>query len=311
MKFALHFANTNFPDAAGARRLAVAAEAAGFESLLVIEHVVWPTRYESTYPYSPTGRLPGGPETLLPDPLIWMAFAAAVTSRLRFMTGVLILPQRNPVVLAKEVATLDFMSGGRIELGIGVGWLQEEFAALGVPFAHRGRRADEAIQAMRALWARDDASFQGEYVAFQGMSCNPKPTQGRVPIVVGGHTEIAARRAGRLGDGFFPATGAQVDIRPLVALMKRTALDHHRDPERIEITTGCPAALPGSGTDPVQAVADAAARGVHRVALPIAAFMEAPDPHARHASPISGLRPGNLEARLAAFGETVIRKVNG
>ena len=93
--------------------------------------------------------------------------------------------------------------------------------------------------------------------------------------------------------------------------MKRTAVDHHRDPERIEITTGCPAALPGSGTDPVQAVADAAARGVHRVALPIAAFMEAPDPHARHASPISGLRPGNLEARLAAFGETVIRKVNG
>src|SRR5262249_27098274 len=166
----------------------------------------------------------------------------------------------------------DFMSGGRVELGIGVGWLQEEFAALGVPFAHRGRRADEAIQAMRALWARDDASFQGEYLAFQGMSCNPKPTQGRVPIVVGGHTEIAARRAGRLGDGFFPATGAQVDIRPLVALMKRTALDHHRDPERIEITTGCPAALPGSGTGPVQAVADAAARGVHRVALPIAAF---------------------------------------
>jgi alkanesulfonate monooxygenase SsuD/methylene tetrahydromethanopterin reductase-like flavin-dependent oxidoreductase (luciferase family) len=107
MKFALHFANTNFPDAAGARRLAVAAEAAGFESLLVIEHVVWPTRYESTYPYSPTGRLPGGPETLLPDPLIWMAFAAAATTRLRFMTGVLILPQRNAVVLAKEVATLD------------------------------------------------------------------------------------------------------------------------------------------------------------------------------------------------------------
>jgi probable F420-dependent oxidoreductase len=311
MKFALHFANTNFPDAAGARRLAVAAEAAGFESLLVIEHVVWPTRYESTYPYSPTGRLPGGPETVLPDPIIWMAFAAAATTRLRFMTGVLILPQRNAVVLAKEVATLDFMSGGRIELGIGVGWLQEEFAALGVPFAHRGRRADEAIQAMRALWAQDDASFQGQHVAFHGVSCNPKPRRGRVPIVIGGHTEVAARRAGRLGDGFFPATGAQVDVRPLIALMKRTALEHGRDPEHLEVTTGCPAALPGSGSDPVQAIADAAARGVHRVALPVAAFMEAADPRGSSASPISGLQPGNLEARLSEFGETVIRKVNG
>lgn len=310
MKFALHFASTNFPDAAGAKRVAVAAEAAGFESVLAIEHVVWPTRYASTYPYSPTGRLPGGPETQLPDPLIWMAFAAAATSRLRFMTGVLILPQRNPVVLAKEVATLDFMSGGRVDLGIGVGWLEEEFAALGVPFAHRGRRADEAIQAMRALWSRDDASFQGEYVAFQGMSCNPKPARGRVPIVIGGHSAAAARRAGRLGDGFFPATGAQVDIKPLIALMKATAAEHGRDPESIEIITGCPAALPGSGTDPVQAVADAAARGVRRVVLPVAAFMEAPEAGARAASPISGLRPGNLEARLSEFGEKVIRTVN-
>jgi hypothetical protein len=93
--------------------------------------------------------------------------------------------------------------------------------------------------------------------------------------------------------------------------MKRTPLDHGRDPERLEITTGCPAALPGSGTDPVQAIADAAGRGVHRVALPVAAFMETPDPRTRSASPISGLRPGNLEARLSEFGETVIRKVNG
>src|SRR5262249_14814257 len=154
---------------------------------------------------------------------------------------------------------------------------EEEFAALGVPFARRGRRADEAIQAMRALWARDGASFHGEYVAFQGVSCNPKPVCGRVPIVIGGHTEAAARRAGRLGDGFFPATGAQVDIAPLIALMKRTAGEHGRDPESIEIITGCPAALPGSGSDPLRAVADAAARGVHRVVLPVAAFMEAPE----------------------------------
>lgn len=293
MKFALHFANSNFPDAAGAKRLAVAAEAAGFESLFIIEHVVWPTHYESKYPYAPSGRLPGGPDTKLPDPLIWMAFAAAATTRLRFMTGVLILPQRNPVVLAKEVATLDYMSGGRVMLGVGVGWLREEFAALGVPFARRGARADEHIQAMRALWAKDDASFQGEFVNFQGMSCNPKPAQGMVPFVIGGHSEAAAKRAGRLGDGFFPATGSPVDIAPLIALMHRTATEHGRDPRSIEITTGCPGALPGSGIDPLKAVADAAAKGAHRVVLPVTAFL--PD----------------LETRLRDFGEQVIRKVNG
>ncbi len=273
MKFALHFANSNFPDAAGAKRLATAAEAAGFHSLVVIEHVVWPTAYRSRYPYAPSGRLPGGPETLLPDPLVWMAFAAAATSRLRFMTGILILPQRNPVVLAKELATLDYMSGGRIDLGIGVGWLEEEFAAVGVPFAGRGRRTDEAVGAMRALWDRDDASFTGETVSFSGMSCNPKPAQGRVPIIVGGHSEMAARRAARLGDGFFPATGAAVDIAPLIELMRRAAGENGRDPASIEVITGCPDALPASGVDPRRAVEEAAKRGVSRVVLPVTAFM--------------------------------------
>lgn len=207
MKFALHFANSNFPDGAGAKRIATAAEAAGFDSLVVIEHVVWPTHYTSRYPYSPTGRLPGGPDTKLPDPLIWMAFAAAATTRLRFMTGILILPQRNAVVLAKELATLDYMSGGRIDLGIGVGWLKEEFEAIGVPFSERGKRTDETIAALRALWDKDDASYKGQFVSFEGMSCNPKPASGRITILIGGHSEIAAKRAARLGDGFFPATG--------------------------------------------------------------------------------------------------------
>ena len=320
MKFALHFANSNFPDAAGAKRLAMAAEAAGFESLLVVEHVVWPTQYDSIYPYAPAGRLPGGPETKLPDPLIWMAFAAAVTTRLRFMSGIVILPLRNPVVLAKELATLDFMSGGRIDLGIGVGWLREEFEAIGVPFAQRGRRTDDYIEAMRALWDKDDASFQSEHVTFHGMSCNPKPANGRVPIVIGGHSEAAAKRAGRLGDGFFPATGWPADIAPLIALMQQTALEHGRDPASIEVTTGCPGALPGSGVDPIAAVADAQARGAHRVVLPVTAFMagQASSGTARvgvqHARTLTGMTPGahgDLEARLAAFGATVIRKING
>jgi probable F420-dependent oxidoreductase len=287
VKFGLHFANLTFPEPADAHRVARAAEAAGFESLITVEHVVWPTRYESRYPYSPDGRLPGGPGTLLPDPLIWMAHVAAATTALRLITGVLVVPQRNPLVLAKQVATLDHLSGGRITLGIGVGWLREEFEALGVPFERRGARTDECIAAMRALWAADDASYRGTFVRFEGMSSNPKPVRGRVPIVVGGHSEHAARRAGRLGDGFFPATGTPGPIQPLIDLMRRTAEAAGRDPSGIEITTGCPGVL---GDDPVRAVEECRARGAARVLVPASAFV--PDP----------------EAKLAAFGERVIRR---
>jgi probable F420-dependent oxidoreductase len=288
VKVGLHFGNMVFPEPAAAHRVARAAEAAGFESIVAIEHVVWPTRYESRYPYAADGRLPGGPETLLPDPLMWLGHVGAVTARLRLITGVLIVPQRNPLVLAKQVATLDHLSGGRVSLGIGVGWLREEFDALGVPFARRGARADEYVAAMRALWAADDASYRGEFVRFAGVSSNPKPVTGTVPILVGGHSEQAARRAGRLGDGFFPATGTQGPIAPLIALMRTAAQEAGRDPAAIEITTGCPGAL---GPDPLRAIEERRAHGAHRILVPATAFL--PDP----------------EAKLAAFGERVIRQL--
>src|SRR5690349_6179339 len=254
MKFALHFGNLAFPDPEGARRLVRLAEAAGFDSVFAVEHVVVPDNYTSAYPYAATGRLPGGPSAKLPDPLIWLTWVAAATTRLRFMTGVMILPQRNPLVLAKQVATLDYMSGGRFELGIGVGWLKEEFAALGVPFEKRGKRADEYVAAMRALWAADGASFAGEFVNFRDVSCNPKPVARSVPIIVGGHSEAAARRAGRLGDGFFPSIGAQVDTLPLFEVARRAAEAAGRDPAAIEMLGGCPDLLPGSDKDAQAAV---------------------------------------------------------
>jgi len=235
MKFALHFGNNTFSDPEGARRLVRLAEAAGFDSVFAVEHVVFPDNYTSVYPYAAGGRLPGGPSAKLPDPLIWLTWVAAATTRLRFMTAVMILPQRNPLVLAKEVATLDYLSGGRIELGIGVGWLKEEFEALGIPFERRGKRADEYVAAMRALWASDGASFAGEFVKFDKVSCNPKPVAKSVPIVVGGHSEAAARRAGRLGDGFFPSIGAQVDTMPLLDVVRRSAEQAGRDPKTIEV----------------------------------------------------------------------------
>src|SRR5205823_1109354 len=169
-------------DRVGAIELAQAAEAAGFESLWTVEHVVVPAGYQSTYPYAEDGRMPGPENLPIPDPLIWLSFVAAVTETIRLGTGILILPQRNPIVVAKEIATLDHLSGGRVELGVGAGWLEEEFDAIGVPFEDRGRRLDEHIEALRALWTGDPATFDGDLVQFGAVHSNPKPDQHPIPI---------------------------------------------------------------------------------------------------------------------------------
>lgn len=294
MKFCLHFGNTTCPEPKDAKRLAFAAEAAGFESVVAIEHVVIPTNYTSRYPYSESGRMSSGVETPRPDPLAWLTYVGALTSRLKLITGVLVLPQRNPLVLAKHLATIDHLTGGRLELGIGVGWLREEFEALGVPWGRRGARTNEYIQAMRALWDRDDVSFEGEFVSFKGMSCNPKPTRGRVPIIVGGNSRPAIRRAGQFGDGYFPATGeASYDVGDAIKALQQEARAVGRDPREIEIMAGCPDALPGSGKDPLTSVTASAAIGVNRVVLPLSAF------------------EADLEGMLAEFGEKVIAPLNG
>ena len=200
MKFGIAYRNTmTFTQPAGLKALAQGAEAAGFESVWTVEHVIFPDGYESTYPYDPSGKMPAAADTPIPDPLVWLGQVAAVTTTLRLATGILILPQRNPLVLAKELATLDSLSGGRVELGVGVGWLEEEFDALGIPFSERGTRTNESIEVMRALWDDDHASYEGQHFSFSGASSNPKPFDGRIPIHIGGHSSVAARRAGRLG----------------------------------------------------------------------------------------------------------------
>lgn len=244
--------------------LAQAAETAGFDSIWTVEHVVWPRQYESAYPYHPSGKMPGDSSIPIPDPLMWLAWVGAHTTTIRLGTGVVILPQRNPLVLAKEVATLDRLTGGRIDLGVGVGWLEEEFAALGVPFAGRGPRTDEHIEAMRVLWGRDGAEYSGRFVAFSGVSSNPKPAQGTVPIVIGGHSEAAARRAGRLGDGFYPGPGSIQALVDVVATMRRHAEQIGRDPASIEVS----AAYPGKLFDePGRAVEAMRAAGVDRLMI--------------------------------------------
>lgn len=240
MKYGMAFANTGAAvTGRGAAELGRAAEEAGFDSLWTVEHVVVPAGYESAYPYSRSGRMAGGVEDMdIPDPLVWLSYVAAVTETLLLGTGIVILPQRNPVILAKEAASVDVLSGGRMMLGIGAGWLAEEFAALGVPFEDRGARTDDYIRALRALWAGGTASYRGRFISFEDVYSRPLPVQKPIPIVVGGHSKRAARRAGELGDGFFPNGPSHEAVAELIGHARRCAEGAGRDPDALQITVG-------------------------------------------------------------------------
>ena len=275
MKFGLRYCNTDkyATDTALAVELVQAGEEAGFESAWTVEHTVIPSGYESVYPYSESGKIAGGAEDLvLPDPLIWMAHMAGATDTIKFGTAILILPQHSPVVCAAQVATLDYMSGGRVLLGIGVGWLKEEFDAIGAPFERRGPRTDEYVAAMRELWANDCATFEGEFVQFVDTYCLPRPVAGSVPIIVGGDTDFAARRAGRLGDGYFPARDTPQER---IDLARITAEECGRDPDDIPKMK---------------------ARGVDRLVVPVTAMAGMPT---LIDSPEDALRFGDIIAKYS------------
>jgi probable F420-dependent oxidoreductase len=184
--------------------VAPAAERSGFATLWSGEHVVMVDRSRSRYPYSDDGQIavPAAADWI--DPIIGLSFAAAATSTIRIATGVLLLPEHNPVVVAKQAATLDTLSGGRFSLGIGIGWSREEFDALGVAFDRRAARTAEYVAAMRTLWRDDVASFDGEFVRFDSVRVNPKPSHNRrVPVMVGGNSDAALRRVAAWGDGWY------------------------------------------------------------------------------------------------------------
>jgi probable F420-dependent oxidoreductase len=184
--------------------VAAAAEQLGFATLWSGEHVVMVDRSVSRYPYADDGQIAVPATADWIDPLIGLSFAAAATSTIGLATGVLLLPEHNPVLVAKQAATLDSLCGGRLTLGIGVGWSREEFDALGVPFERRAARTAEYVAAMRTLWRDDVAFFEGEFVRFDAVRVNPKPVTGRrIPIVVGGNSNAALRRAVTWGDGWY------------------------------------------------------------------------------------------------------------
>ncbi|MGE0624308.1 MAG: LLM class F420-dependent oxidoreductase [Pseudomonadales bacterium] len=285
MKVGLAFASSIATDHGSAIEICRRAEAAGFESVWGGEHVILPDRIDSKYPYTADGKIPAEPETPIPDPLIWLAFAAAAAPSLRLGTCILIVPQRNPVVLAKALATLDQLSGGKVELGLGVGWLKEEFDALGIPWARRGARNDEYVAAMRALWSGPHAEFHGEFVDFAPVTCSPRPVNGTIPVLVGGDTDVAIRRAVKIADGYFPGEGDAVRLGALLERVRRACDEADRDPAGLAINAMFGAQM----ADPAAGVEQMASLGVDRIMVPAFFFAG----------------PGGLD-RLQAFGEQVV-----
>jgi probable F420-dependent oxidoreductase len=244
---------------AGAERavidaVASAADSCGFATLWAGEHVVMVDRSASRYPYSDDGVIAVPAQADWLDPMIALSFAAAASSRIGVATGVLLLPEHNPVVVAKRAASLDRLSGGRLTLGVGVGWSREEFAALGVPFEHRAARTADYVAAMRALWRDDVASFHGKFVDFDSIRVNPKPfSDRRIPIVVGGNSDPALRRAVAWADGWY---GFNLDgvaaVREQVANLERLCAESGRDRAELRVSV----ALRDPGVGDVGALAE-------------------------------------------------------
>ncbi len=245
----------------GAARIARAAEAAGFDSLWGGEHVVLPD------PQAPPSPL--APEDRITDPVVALAFLAAHTTRIRLATGIIIVPQRNPLVLAKQLATLDVLSGGRLIFGVGVGYLEPEFRALGIPFESRGPMTDDYLAAMRAIWAEARPSHHGLFAAFENVQAHPQPVQRpHPPIVIGGHTPAAFRRAVEQGFGWYGFALDAAGVRRCLEGLREAAERYERPAALgpLEISVTPRPTRGGAAMD--RATADHfAALGVHRLVL--------------------------------------------
>jgi len=221
-------------------------EALGFHSTVIADHVVFPTTITSKYPYTVSGTFPGGGDAL--EQLTLMAFVAAKSERLRLITSVMILPYRNPVLTAKMLATIDVLSRGRVTVGAGVGWLREEFDALGATaFDRRGAVSDEYLRIFKALWTQNPASFHGQFYRFDDLKCLPQPVQKpHPPIWIGGHSRAALRRAARYGDGWHPvganpaAMLAPTEFKTLLDELHRLTEAERRDPRALTISYKAP-----------------------------------------------------------------------
>jgi probable F420-dependent oxidoreductase len=217
------------------RATAEHAERAGFSTLWTGEHVVLFDRQDSKYPYSAEGDFPLAGDADWLDPFITLTYAAAATRTIRLATGICLLPEHNPLVLAKEIASIDRVSGGRFAFGVGIGWSAEEFAALGIPFERRAQRTREYVTVMRKLWGEDVTSFHGEFVNFDRARSFPKPARGgKLPVIFGGESNPALRRVADLGDGWFGFNCDPADAIERIAKLEALMRERGRDPRSVE-----------------------------------------------------------------------------
>lgn len=218
-------------------RMAEKAEQVGLESMWTFEHVIVPMDYQSRYPYHESGKFPAAPDTTFIDPLIALSHLAAVSKTLRLGTGINIVPQTNPLLLAKQAASLDHLSGGRLMLGVGVGWLAEEYAAMGTPFERRGARMDDILTAMKKVWSGDVVEHRSEFLDWSGFKSYPLPVQKpRIPLIIGGTTPAAIRRVVAHGDGWI-TVGSPEELAAPSGLLREQAAAAGREMASIEITS--------------------------------------------------------------------------
>lgn len=227
-------------------RVASWAQELGFSSAWVSDHVVLPPTEAvgSAYPYNSDKRWPARPESLWPDPFLALAWAAAAAPSLKLGTSVLVLPMRHPLHVAKQAATLDWLSGGRLLLGVGIGWMREEFELLGAPFEDRGARAVEGVRLMRAMWSGSATSFEGRYWRLEDATMQPCPPGSAIPILWGGSNERTLRRVARLGDGWHPLGLDLQELQSALAVLARLCSETGRDPSSLQVVVSSGPGIP-------------------------------------------------------------------
>ncbi len=266
MKFGLIPVNIGVESTEQMVGLAQLAEGAGYESVWTFEHVMVPIDYQSKYPYDKSGKMGGPPETKFIDPMIALTVVAANTKSIRLGTGVNILSQVNPLYMAKQTASLDMISDGRFMLGVGIGWLREEFDALGVPFEKRGARFDDYITAMRKVWSGEVVEHESEFLSWHGFKSFPLPIQNPMPIVIGGIKGKIHERIAKYGNGWFAPTTDVQELSDHLQKIKVCCEEAGRAVSEIEITCMWPGI---GGKDAVKALEDV---GVHRLVVPLMAL---------------------------------------
>ena len=267
--------------------MAQLCEGLGFESVWTFEHTIVPVDYDSKYPYSSTGKMGVEPETNFVDPLIALAAVAAQTKTLRLGTGVNILSQANPLYVAKQTASLDFVSGGRFMLGVGIGWLREEFLAAGTPFERRGARFDDYVQAMRKFWSGDVVEHKSDFIEWTGFKSNPAPVQDPFPVIIGGMKGKVFERIARYGNGWFAVTPSANELAPMLKELDKVCAEVGRNRDEIEIT-----AMWTPRGDDISEAERYAELGVNRLVAPVPA-----------------LGKGNPVENIQAFAEKAIGKL--